>query len=83
MSIILTSEQERQVFDRLQSSRYISTSDVISEALQLLEKRDRSDRNWLEEMPETEDRESMAWSRLGSRQILAAAIDEDSIYDEV
>ncbi len=83
MSITLTPEQERQVLDRLQSGRYSSAGDVISEALKLLEKRDRGQQDGLDDMLETDDRESEAWSHLGAQQILAAATDEDSIYDEL
>ena len=41
MNVSLTAELERMVADRVESGRYASASEVIREALRLLEERDR------------------------------------------
>ena len=49
MSITLTSEQEQLIQAQLASGRYTNVTEIIADALRLLEKRDRYDR-WVEEV---------------------------------
>jgi antitoxin ParD1/3/4 len=49
MSITLTPEQEQLIQAKLATGRYANVTEIIADALQLLEKRDRYDR-WVEEV---------------------------------
>ena len=49
MTISLKPEQEQLIQAKLQSGKYETADQVIDEALQLLEKRDRHYEKWLEE----------------------------------
>jgi antitoxin ParD1/3/4 len=49
MSITLTSEQEQLILAQLASGRYTNVTEIIADALRLLEKRDRYNR-WVEEV---------------------------------
>jgi antitoxin ParD1/3/4 len=49
MSITLQPEQEQFIQNQLATGRYTKASEVIAEALQLLEKRNHYDR-WVEEL---------------------------------
>jgi antitoxin ParD1/3/4 len=41
MNISLTPELEQYVYDKVKSGRYVSTSEVVRDALRLMEERDR------------------------------------------
>ncbi|MDY6781949.1 MAG: type II toxin-antitoxin system ParD family antitoxin [Cyanobacteriota bacterium] len=49
MSIALTPQQEQLIRAQLETGRYTNAAEVITDALQLLEKRDRY-HHWLEEL---------------------------------
>jgi len=49
MNLTLTPEQEQLIQQQLESGKYMNSSEIITEALQLLEKRDRYDQ-WVEEV---------------------------------
>lgn len=48
MTIILNPEQENFIREKLESGKYSSAEEVIMEAFQLLEKRDKHYERWLE-----------------------------------
>ncbi len=50
MNVSLTKELEQLVNDKVRSGRYLSASEVVREALRLLEERDRLRRLHLEEL---------------------------------
>lgn len=52
MSITLTLEQEQFIQEQLKTGKYQSANEVITEAFRLLETRDKSDRQWVEEVRE-------------------------------
>ena len=54
MTIALQPEQEQFIQSQLETGHYRNAADVITEALRLLEKRDRYDR-WVEEMRDKVD----------------------------
>ena len=54
MTIALQPEQEQFIQSQLKTGNYRNAADVITEALRLLEKRDRYDR-WVEEMRDKVD----------------------------
>jgi antitoxin ParD1/3/4 len=52
MTVHLTPELERLIQDRLKSGRYGSASEIVRVALRLLEKHDRLQQVWAEDMRE-------------------------------
>lgn len=46
MTIILTSEQEQFVQEKLETGRYNNANDIITEAFELLKEKDKSYREW-------------------------------------
>jgi len=47
MNVSLTPELERMIREKVETGRYASTSEVVREALRLLEQRDRSEQERL------------------------------------
>ncbi|MCL1470599.1 ribbon-helix-helix domain-containing protein [Argonema antarcticum] len=55
MNITLKPEQAELIQQKLNSGKYNNADEVISAALELLERRDREDRTWVEETREKVD----------------------------
>ncbi|NJK70437.1 MAG: type II toxin-antitoxin system ParD family antitoxin [Microcoleus sp. CSU_2_2] len=55
MNIILKPDQAELIKQKLNSGKYNNTDEIIAEALQLLEQRDREYQTWVEETREKVD----------------------------
>ena len=76
MSVSLTPELEQFVHDKIKSGRYLSVSEVVREALRLLEERDRLHQSKLAELRQhlTIGIEQADWGEL---------IDGDEVFAEL
>lgn len=53
MNIILKPEQEKVIQAKVKSGKYTTVDEVISEALKLLDERDKHDQKWVEDTRKT------------------------------